>query len=145
MHQGHVCWEKSVAEVSPKPHVTLHLSVPKTLLKINLKNSNPSISWHHLAWQIMKGGGYQFTSQQMCQRYTYLSPQMRVSVKWLAYLKCKWFERSIWFVLMPSQGAKCPQFENPDPGLIPVGYKTRISFEGINLDLYQVKWYRHRI
>uniref|UniRef100_A0A671YXT0 Plexin b2b n=1 Tax=Sparus aurata TaxID=8175 RepID=A0A671YXT0_SPAAU len=36
-------------------------------------------------------------------------------------------------------GAKCPQFENPDPGLIPVGYKTRISFEGINLDLYQVK------
>lgn len=41
---------------------------------------------------------------------------------------------------MPSQGAKCPQFENPDPVLIPVGYKTRISFEGINLDLYQVKW-----
>uniref|UniRef100_A0A8C4HTN9 Plexin b2b n=1 Tax=Dicentrarchus labrax TaxID=13489 RepID=A0A8C4HTN9_DICLA len=31
----------------------------------------------------------------------------------------------------------CPQFENPDPVLIPVGYKTRISFEGINLDLYQ--------
>lgn len=29
--------------------------------------------------------------------------------------------------------------------LIPVGYKTRISFEGINLDLYQVKWHRHRI
>ncbi|XP_037623495.1 plexin-B2b [Sebastes umbrosus] len=35
------------------------------------------------------------------------------------------------------QGTKCPQFENPDPVLIPVGYKTRISFEGINLDLYQ--------
>ncbi|CAJ1056257.1 plexin-B2b [Xyrichtys novacula] len=35
------------------------------------------------------------------------------------------------------QGAKCPQFENPDPVLIPVGYKTHISFEGINLDLYQ--------
>uniref|UniRef100_A0A7N8Y5T2 Plexin b2b n=1 Tax=Mastacembelus armatus TaxID=205130 RepID=A0A7N8Y5T2_9TELE len=43
------------------------------------------------------------------------------------------------FVLMLSQGGKCPQFENPDPVLIPVGYKTRISFEGINLDLYQVK------
>lgn len=41
--------------------------------------------------------------------------------------------------MIPSQGAKCPQFENPDPVLIPVGYKTRISFEGINLDLYQVK------
>uniref|UniRef100_A0A7N6FDJ5 Sema domain-containing protein n=1 Tax=Anabas testudineus TaxID=64144 RepID=A0A7N6FDJ5_ANATE len=34
---------------------------------------------------------------------------------------------------------QCPHFENPDPVLIPVGYKTRISFEGINLDLYQVK------
>uniref|UniRef100_A0A672Z832 Plexin-B2-like n=1 Tax=Sphaeramia orbicularis TaxID=375764 RepID=A0A672Z832_9TELE len=32
---------------------------------------------------------------------------------------------------------KCPQFENPDPVLIPVGYKTRISFEGINLDRHQ--------
>uniref|UniRef100_A0A667YBW2 Plexin b2b n=1 Tax=Myripristis murdjan TaxID=586833 RepID=A0A667YBW2_9TELE len=35
------------------------------------------------------------------------------------------------------QGAKCPKFENPDPVLIPVGFKTTISFEGINLDLYQ--------
>uniref|UniRef100_A0A8C5HH18 Sema domain-containing protein n=1 Tax=Gouania willdenowi TaxID=441366 RepID=A0A8C5HH18_GOUWI len=34
-------------------------------------------------------------------------------------------------------GSRCPQFENPDPVLIPVGYKTQISFEGINLDLYQ--------
>uniref|UniRef100_A0A8C3AEW7 Plexin b2b n=1 Tax=Cyclopterus lumpus TaxID=8103 RepID=A0A8C3AEW7_CYCLU len=41
------------------------------------------------------------------------------------------------FVLMLSQGARCPQFENPDPVLIPVGYKTRISFEGINLDIYE--------
>uniref|UniRef100_A0A672Z805 Plexin-B2-like n=1 Tax=Sphaeramia orbicularis TaxID=375764 RepID=A0A672Z805_9TELE len=38
------------------------------------------------------------------------------------------------FVFGISQGVKCPQFENPDPVLIPVGYKTRISFEGINLD-----------
>ncbi|XP_040893585.1 plexin-B2b [Toxotes jaculatrix] len=40
-------------------------------------------------------------------------------------------------IIKPRQGAKCPQFENPDPVLIPVGYKTRISFEGINLDRYQ--------
>ncbi|XP_062860148.1 plexin-B2b [Trichomycterus rosablanca] len=32
---------------------------------------------------------------------------------------------------------KCPRFENPDPVLIPVGYKTRISFEGVNLDPYK--------
>uniref|UniRef100_A0A8C6TSG4 Plexin b2b n=1 Tax=Neogobius melanostomus TaxID=47308 RepID=A0A8C6TSG4_9GOBI len=34
--------------------------------------------------------------------------------------------------------AKCPKFENPDPVLIPVGHKQHISFEGFNLDLYQV-------
>ncbi|XP_028304357.1 plexin-B2b [Gouania willdenowi] len=40
-------------------------------------------------------------------------------------------------VIKHRQGSRCPQFENPDPVLIPVGYKTQISFEGINLDLYQ--------
>uniref|UniRef100_A0A8C9YR83 Plexin b2b n=1 Tax=Sander lucioperca TaxID=283035 RepID=A0A8C9YR83_SANLU len=35
------------------------------------------------------------------------------------------------------QRSNCPRFENPDPVLIPVGFKTRISFEGIHLDLYQ--------
>ncbi|KAM3608882.1 uncharacterized protein V6R79_006210 [Siganus canaliculatus] len=40
-------------------------------------------------------------------------------------------------IIKHRQGAKCPRFENPDPVLIPVGYKTRISFEGINLALYQ--------
>ncbi|KAM9754115.1 plexin-B2b [Menidia menidia] len=29
--------------------------------------------------------------------------------------------------------SRCPVFENPDPALIPVGYKTRIDFEGLNL------------
>ncbi|XP_042157362.1 plexin-B2b [Oncorhynchus tshawytscha] len=40
-------------------------------------------------------------------------------------------------IIKHRQGAKCPQFENPDPVLIPVGLKTTISFEGINLDVYQ--------
>uniref|UniRef100_A0A3Q3JHN6 Sema domain-containing protein n=1 Tax=Monopterus albus TaxID=43700 RepID=A0A3Q3JHN6_MONAL len=40
-------------------------------------------------------------------------------------------------IIKHRQGLKCPQFENPDPVLIPVGYKTRISFEGINLEGYQ--------
>ncbi|XP_029908714.1 plexin-B2b [Myripristis murdjan] len=40
-------------------------------------------------------------------------------------------------IIKHRQGAKCPKFENPDPVLIPVGFKTTISFEGINLDLYQ--------
>ncbi|KAL0968032.1 hypothetical protein UPYG_G00261380 [Umbra pygmaea] len=40
-------------------------------------------------------------------------------------------------IIKPRQGAKCPQFENPDPVLIPVGFKTIISFEGINVDVYE--------
>ncbi|TMS05053.1 Plexin-B2 [Larimichthys crocea] len=40
-------------------------------------------------------------------------------------------------IIKHREGARCPQFENPDPGLIPVGYKIPISFEGINLDLYE--------
>ncbi|XP_067090022.1 plexin-B2b [Osmerus mordax] len=40
-------------------------------------------------------------------------------------------------IIRHKQMTKCPQFENPDPVLIPVGFKTTISFEGINLDLYK--------
>ncbi|XP_061577070.1 plexin-B2b [Cololabis saira] len=40
-------------------------------------------------------------------------------------------------IIRHREGSKCPRFENPDPILIPVGIKTRISFEGINLDHYQ--------
>lgn len=64
------------------------LSGPNSSWKIN-KYTNPTISCHHLAWQTLQGGGYQIPSQQMFQRYGYLSPQMRVSIKWLACLKCK--------------------------------------------------------
>ncbi|XP_012719594.2 plexin-B2b [Fundulus heteroclitus] len=34
------------------------------------------------------------------------------------------------------KGSECPLFENPDPGLIPVGFKKKIDFEGINLSNY---------
>ncbi|XP_016107110.1 plexin-B2-like [Sinocyclocheilus grahami] len=40
-------------------------------------------------------------------------------------------------IIKHRQNKSCPRFENPDPVLIPVGYKTRISFEGINLDPYK--------
>ncbi|XDV53389.1 hypothetical protein PO909_021900 [Leuciscus waleckii] len=40
-------------------------------------------------------------------------------------------------IIKPRQNKSCPRFENPDPVLIPVGHKTRISFEGINLDPYK--------
>ncbi|KAJ3597049.1 hypothetical protein NHX12_003449, partial [Muraenolepis orangiensis] len=40
-------------------------------------------------------------------------------------------------VIKQRQGQQCPSFENPDPVLIPVGYKTTISFEGNNMGQYQ--------
>lgn len=38
-----------------------------------------------------------------------------------------------------SQRESCPQFESPEPLLIPVGFKTPISFHGRNLDIYKVR------
>uniref|UniRef100_A0AAY4E5Q6 Sema domain-containing protein n=1 Tax=Denticeps clupeoides TaxID=299321 RepID=A0AAY4E5Q6_9TELE len=40
-------------------------------------------------------------------------------------------------VIKHRQGANCPRFENPDPDLIPVGYKIPISFEGFDLEPYK--------
>ncbi|XP_072528465.1 plexin-B2b isoform X2 [Salminus brasiliensis] len=40
-------------------------------------------------------------------------------------------------IIKHKQAKNCPRFENPDPVLIPVGFKTRISFEGVNLQAYK--------
>uniref|UniRef100_A0A8B9L920 Plexin b2b n=1 Tax=Astyanax mexicanus TaxID=7994 RepID=A0A8B9L920_ASTMX len=40
-------------------------------------------------------------------------------------------------IIKHKQAKNCPRFENPDPVLIPVGFKTRISFEGVNLGAYK--------
>lgn len=34
---------------------------------------------------------------------------------------------------------RCPQFESPEPLLIPVGFEIPISFQGRNLDIYKVR------
>ncbi|XP_041853030.1 plexin-B2b [Melanotaenia boesemani] len=44
-------------------------------------------------------------------------------------------------IIKHREGSKCPVFENPDPVLIPVGYKTRISFEGLNLRTDKIHTY----
>ncbi|XP_035391860.1 plexin-B2b isoform X2 [Electrophorus electricus] len=40
-------------------------------------------------------------------------------------------------IIKHKQAKNCPRFENPDPTLIPVGYRTRINFEGVNLEAYK--------
>ncbi|XP_062374597.1 plexin-B2a [Sardina pilchardus] len=40
-------------------------------------------------------------------------------------------------IVKHKQGELCPQFENPQPLLIPVGIKTPITFQGKNLEVYQ--------
>ncbi|XP_040885699.1 plexin-B2a [Toxotes jaculatrix] len=39
-------------------------------------------------------------------------------------------------IVKPQQPDGCPQFESPEPQLIPVGFKIPISFQGRNLDFY---------
>ncbi|KAK5849386.1 hypothetical protein PBY51_009032 [Eleginops maclovinus] len=39
-------------------------------------------------------------------------------------------------IIKPQQAGSCPQFESPEPLLIPVGYPIPISFQGRNLDIY---------
>ncbi|XP_068611389.1 plexin-B2-like [Brachionichthys hirsutus] len=40
-------------------------------------------------------------------------------------------------IVRPQQPDGCPQFESPEPLLIPVGFEIPISFQGRNLDIYQ--------
>ncbi|XP_068442414.1 plexin-B2a [Clinocottus analis] len=39
-------------------------------------------------------------------------------------------------IVKPDQAGRCPQFESPEPLLIPVGFQIPISFQGRNLDIY---------
>ncbi|XP_051247884.1 plexin-B2 [Dicentrarchus labrax] len=39
-------------------------------------------------------------------------------------------------IVKPQQRDSCPQFESPEPLLIPVGFEIPISFQGRNLDIY---------
>lgn len=38
-----------------------------------------------------------------------------------------------------TQPDSCPQFESPEPLLIPVGFEIPISFQGRNLEIYTVR------
>ncbi|XP_045927672.1 plexin-B2a [Micropterus dolomieu] len=42
-------------------------------------------------------------------------------------------------IVKPQQSQRCPQFESPEPLLIPVGFEIPISFQGRNLDIYTGK------
>ncbi|KAG7275310.1 hypothetical protein CRUP_015248, partial [Coryphaenoides rupestris] len=40
-------------------------------------------------------------------------------------------------IVKPQQSDRCPQFQSPEPLLIPVGHRIPISFQGTNLDIYK--------
>uniref|UniRef100_A0A673ARH7 Plexin-B2-like n=1 Tax=Sphaeramia orbicularis TaxID=375764 RepID=A0A673ARH7_9TELE len=42
-------------------------------------------------------------------------------------------------IVKPQQSDSCPQFEAPEPLLIPVGFEIPISFQGRNLEIYAVR------
>ncbi|KAF5907963.1 plexin-B2-like isoform X1, partial [Clarias magur] len=45
-------------------------------------------------------------------------------------------------IIKQNQRDKCPQFENLDPPLIPVGHKNPVTFEGKNLEKYMGKTFQ---
>ncbi|XP_053544414.1 plexin-B2a isoform X1 [Ictalurus punctatus] len=45
-------------------------------------------------------------------------------------------------IIKQNERDRCPQFENLEPKLIPVGFKTPIMFEGKNLDKYKGKMFQ---
>ncbi|TTR20088.1 Plexin-B2 [Bagarius yarrelli] len=45
-------------------------------------------------------------------------------------------------IIKQNKHDKCPQFQSLEPSLIPVGFKTPISFEGKNLDKYMGKMFQ---
>uniref|UniRef100_A0A8K9WUT6 Sema domain-containing protein n=1 Tax=Oncorhynchus mykiss TaxID=8022 RepID=A0A8K9WUT6_ONCMY len=77
--------------------------------------------------------GWLWSPKQQCVKIVSFNPPNLSCKKTQHKYKCSKCSISICV-----QGARCPQFENPDPVLIPVGFKTTIGFEGINLDVYQV-------
>lgn len=52
------------------------------------------------------------------------------------FLSSEYYMDALWFL----QDILCPQFELPDPLLIPVGIKKRIEFQGKNMDKYSVQF-----
>uniref|UniRef100_A0AAZ3SHD3 Sema domain-containing protein n=1 Tax=Oncorhynchus tshawytscha TaxID=74940 RepID=A0AAZ3SHD3_ONCTS len=76
--------------------------------------------------------GWLWSPKQQCVKIVSFNPPNLSCKKTQHKYKCSKCSISICV-----QGARCPQFENPDPVLIPVGFKTTIGFEGINLDVYQ--------
>uniref|UniRef100_A0A665UU56 Plexin-B2-like n=1 Tax=Echeneis naucrates TaxID=173247 RepID=A0A665UU56_ECHNA len=51
---------------------------------------------------------------------------------------CVFYSNQYFASLCLMKSERCPQFESPDPLLIPVGFETPISFQGRNLDIYAV-------
>uniref|UniRef100_A0AAQ5Z9L4 Sema domain-containing protein n=1 Tax=Amphiprion ocellaris TaxID=80972 RepID=A0AAQ5Z9L4_AMPOC len=70
-----------------------------------------------------------FTSHSFPQTLFFCSLFVSLAVQYTTLLTCashKHAYGALWLFSIPFQGAKCPQFENPDPVLIPVGHKNQI-------------------
>uniref|UniRef100_A0A673WTB3 Plexin b2b n=1 Tax=Salmo trutta TaxID=8032 RepID=A0A673WTB3_SALTR len=133
-----VCKVMSSGSITKVPVQTCHL---KTDCQSCVSPWDPYCGWCVLEGRCTRRSdcrraeeknGWLWSPKQQCVKIVSFNPP-NLSCKKTQH-KCKCSKCSIFICV---QGARCPQFENPDPVLIPVGFKTTIGFEGINLDVYQ--------
>uniref|UniRef100_A0A6Q2XQR9 Plexin b2a, tandem duplicate 1 n=1 Tax=Esox lucius TaxID=8010 RepID=A0A6Q2XQR9_ESOLU len=105
----------------------------------------------YCGWCVLKG---KCTRRSDCPRsdeeYTWLWSPNRMCVQIQAFsppnLSCSKTRQVVCVCVLKCVCVKadsCPQFENPEPKLVPVGHRIPISFEGKNLDIYAVSGTQH--
>uniref|UniRef100_A0A8C8G0Y5 Sema domain-containing protein n=1 Tax=Oncorhynchus tshawytscha TaxID=74940 RepID=A0A8C8G0Y5_ONCTS len=139
-----MCGSGWFLECSDKPPIT---KVPVQTCHLKTDCQSCVSPWDpYCGWCVLEGrctrrsdcrraeekNGWLWSPKQQCVKIVSFNPPNLSCKKTQHKYKCSKCSISICV-----QGARCPQFENPDPVLIPVGFKTTIGFEGINLDVYQ--------
>uniref|UniRef100_A0A6Q2YY19 Plexin b2a, tandem duplicate 1 n=1 Tax=Esox lucius TaxID=8010 RepID=A0A6Q2YY19_ESOLU len=133
-------------------YITTETKVPVQAchLKTDCK-SCMSLKDPYCGWCVLKG---KCTRRSDCPRsdeeYTWLWSPNRMCVQIQAFsppnLSCSKTRQVVCVCVLKCVCVKadsCPQFENPEPKLVPVGHRIPISFEGKNLDIYAVSGTQH--
>ncbi|XP_037318119.2 plexin-B2-like isoform X2 [Pungitius pungitius] len=120
-------------EIPPTPDQQDYVSVPVTVLVNNsIKVTSREYDFYNCADTVKKNQN---------------SPCIAcVTSKW----RCQWDARDHTcsdkddaaggeHIVKPQQADSCPQFESPEPLLVPVGFQVPISFQGRNLGIYTGK------
>ncbi|XP_070709553.1 plexin-B2-like [Pempheris klunzingeri] len=116
------------SEIPPTPDQQDYVSVPvKVLVNDKIEVTSGEYHFYNCAATVRKNQNTPciscVTSEWGCQ--------------WNAQdHSCSDRDDAVDHIVKPQQADRCPQFESPEPLLIPVGFEIPISFQGRNLDIY---------